>query len=85
MSAIDWKKIAIVGGSILTVGISSSTSGFVALLVKNTIAEKGLQPIEKAKLQTIIKKIRKERYVVIKQIATFVVQMIQQFKNNLTV
>jgi hypothetical protein len=53
------------------------------LFIKNVISEKALKALTKEELIRILKIIRKERYPVYKQIATFAINISQQMKGNL--
>jgi hypothetical protein len=53
------------------------------LFIRNVINEKSLQALPKEKVVHILKLIRKERYLLYKQIATFAVNISQQMKGNI--
>lgn len=53
------------------------------LYVKNVIGESKLTEVTKEKLIHILKKVRKEKYLMYKQIAAFAVNIASQMRNNI--
>jgi hypothetical protein len=72
----DWS-----GSSRLTYDECDSVIG--GLFIKNVISEKALKALTKEELIRILKLIRKDKYLVYKQIATFAINISQQMKGNI--
>ena len=57
----------------------------VGLYVKNVISEGQMKELTKDEVIHILKKVRKEKFLVYKQIATFAQNIAQQMRNNVNV
>jgi hypothetical protein len=50
--------------------------------VKNVLEEKSLEILDKEQVIHVLKIIKKEKYTIYKQIATFAINIVQQTRNN---
>jgi hypothetical protein len=53
------------------------------LFIKNVIEENKMQVLKKEELIRLLKLVRKEKYLIYKQMATFVVSIMQQMRGNI--
>ena len=73
-----WKKGVLIGGALFT----ALAAG---LYVKNLISEGQMNELTKEQIIHILKKVRKEKYLMFKQIATLAQNLAQQMRNNINV
>ena len=73
-----WKKVLIMGG----VAFAALAGG---LYIKNVISEGQMKELTKEQVIHILKKVRKEKFLVFKQICTFAQNIAQQMRNNVNV
>lgn len=83
MSNLSTKQI-LVGLGVIAVGTRHIILGAVAgLYIKNSLEERNAKELTIDQVVRILKLIRKEKYIVYKQIATFAVNIARQTRNNI--
>ena len=73
-----WRKGVLIGGALF-----AALAG--GLYVKNLISEGQMNELTKEQIIHILKKVRKEKYLMFKQIATLAQNLAQQMRNNINV
>jgi len=77
-------KVLLIGLGLAAVGTNLLTLGSVAaLFIKNSIEERNIKELSQEELVRILKLIRKEKYILYKQTATFSVNIARQTRGNI--
>lgn len=77
------KNTLLIGAGIIGLGNYFITKVVGGLFVKNLINEKKARVLTKEELIAILKIIRKEKYLLYKQVSTFSINITQQMKGNI--
>lgn len=72
-----WKKGLIAGAALFVLA--------AGLYVKNVISEGQMKELSKEQIIHILKKVRKQKYLMFKQIASLAQNLAQQMRNNINV
>ena len=77
-------KQILIGLGVVAVGIPHTSIGAIAgLYIKNSIEERNAKELTVEQVVRVLKLIRKEKYLVYKQIATFAINIARQTRNNI--